>query len=1259
MLTELQPKFKRLKRGHKDDRSGRPRDVGDIFDDDEEDDQARALDGPRRTDPRGLEDEFAGFIEEDFEDEAGQALDEDDDADILRKPSKNVIGISDAAGLDEVALEDMKEAFGTGFEYDWALELQEQEGDEHGRQDPEDPDSITKGPELKDVFEPSQLADRMLTEKDNLIRITDQPERFQMARQQYKDLELTPEEYREESIWISDLLWPKKALGVEHKEAFQKSVAKVLEFMNINEFEVPFIFQHRKDYLIHAQKMQDKDHAEKLLNQTDLWDIFDLDLKFKALIDKRHALQRTYDNLVSVKDDGWKDSVIEEMLPAAVTMEELQDVQDYLYFQHSSRLADMAILNASSTQGPTQRRPGASKAQFDRIRTGKVYGLVRAFGISADAFAQNALKKEGRRHFTEDPHQRPEDMADSEDILDPPAYPTGAQCLKAARTMFAEEIAFSPKMRKVVRQTFFLNGIIDCYRTDKGLRKIDDQHPFYDFKYLRNQQLTDIARKPDRFLRMLNAEDEGLVEVKVRIENSGSFRKRLYGDLESDNFSEIADAWNQERRVALDMALTKLETLMARNVKEALKTECENEIAKFCREEYLRRLDQAPYKPKGMVIGTTPRVITFSNGSGSFGIGREPFCWVFVDENGRALGNGTLYDLTLGDPERGTEDSSDVQVFMNIMEYYKADVIGVSGFSAETRKLYKQIDDLVERKDLHGAEYEDEDGNNRTDKLEVMIVNDEVARLYQNSDRAIKENPTFATLTKYCVGLAKYLQDPMKEYASLKEDIISISFDPAQRFVPREKIIIALDTAMVDMVNICGVEINDAIGDTYIANLLPYVSGLGPRKAAQLLQVFGRKQGGVTNRSDFVGDAEKNILPAVGPKLWLNCSSFLYIDFDSSEPEADYLDATRVHPQDYDIGRKMAADALELDEEDIQAEIQENGPGAIVRKLIKDDAQEKVNDLILEEYAEQLEREFNQRKRATLETIRAELQQPYEELRRPFASLSTNDIFTMFTGETPDSLHEGMIVPIFIKKVADDYIEAKLDCGIEGTVPALSISNRSDVSAKQLFSARQIVQAKLTYLNRKQLIANFSLREDDIQKPHRREVDRMNDEWDDAQEKKDKESMMEKNDVSGRTQRVIKHPLFKSFNSTQAEEYLGSQARGDLVIRPSSKGLDHICVTWKVSDNIYQHIDVLELTKSNGLSSVTMLKVGGKYTYSDLDDLIVNHVKMMAKKVDEMMLHEKYQNLSKADTGKLPALLIPKCIADISFRPMVDHLHGS
>lgn len=384
---------------------------------------------------------------------------------------------------------------------------------------------------------------------------------------------------------------------------------------------------------------------------------------------------------------------------------------------------------------------------------------------------------------------------------------------------------------------------------------------------------------------------------------------------------------------------------------------------------------------------------------------------------------------------------------------------------------------------------------------------------------------------------------------------------------------------------------------------------------------------------------EEGKLQVMGPRVWNNCASFLYIEYDSSEPASDYLDNTRVHPEDYELGRKMAADALELDEEDVKAEIDEAGPGAVVRRLIKDEAQEKVNDLILEEYAEQLERNFNQRKRATLETIRAELQVPYEELRRNFALLSTDEIFTMLTGETRETLHEGMVVPVSIKRILnhETLLEVVLDCGVKGTVPGNELWDRPpnhDLALNQIFSVHQTVQAKILYLSRSAFEATMSIREDAVRRPYRKQFDRMRDEWDEAQEERDREILQEKNKESGRTQRVIKHPLFRSFNAAQAEEYLGSQARGDAVIRPSSKGLDHIAITWKVSDNVYQHIDVLELDKENEFSVGKTLKIGGKYVYSDLDELIVNHIKAMARKVDEITLHEKYQSGTKAETGQ-------------------------
>jgi len=49
---------------------------------------------------------------------------------------------------------------------------------------------------------------------------------------------------------------------------------------------------------------------------------------------------------------------------------------------------------------------------------------------------------------------------------------------------------------------------------------------------------------------------------------------------------------------------------------------------------------------------------------------------------------------------------------------------------------------------------------------------------------------------------------------------------------------------------------------------------------------------------------------------------------------------------------------------------------------------------------------------------------------------------------------------------------------------------------------------------------------------------------------------------------------------------------------------------------------------------------GGKYSFSDLDELIVNHVKAMARKVEELMVHEKYQKGSLSEIRKPPTFLL-------------------
>ncbi|KAI1492531.1 SH2 domain-containing protein [Biscogniauxia mediterranea] len=1212
-----QSKFKRLKRGHRDEdsRANERRGLDDMFSD--EDDEAVDERPYARPSHRGAADEFDDFIEEDYPVDEDERLRQMEDMEVARPRDKGLAGrIIDRTGLDKDALEDMEAIFGNGEEYQWALDEEEDE-EEREREE--------QTLELKDVFEPSQLSEKLLTDEDNEIRFTDEPERFQLDRKPFKQLQITADQFKEESHWIANLMWPKKQLSSDLQGPFHKAVGKVLEYFVVEELEVPYVFQHRKDYLIHARKTRNPDHrddpeapeyivnAEKLLTQDDLWRILELDIKFRSLIEKRNAIDKIYDNLREVAQIN--DEMIPEMLQQAVNMEELQDLQDYINFQYTSQLRDIATMNGV-TKG--NKRPGAKSSVFERIRKSKAYKFVKAYGISPDRLAQNALR-EGKKVISDDEQTLPIDLADS---LTDSDFPTGDQVMYQARQMYAEELFMSPRMRKHFRQNFYLMGEVSCYRTEKGLRRIDDSHPYYEIKYLINQEIRDLARRPELFLKMMKAEEEGLIEVKLRLQNEREFRRQLHAEFASENYSELADAWNEERQKVLDVAFTKLERVVVKGVKDTLRTACQEELLKLCREEYSKRLDQAPYKPKGMVLGTTPRVLALSNGMGD--PSRDPVFWAWVEEDGRVVEQGKFGNLA--------RDESQREAFVEVIERRKPDVIGIAGFSADTHRLIRDVENLVNEKGLMGPEYTDPDSDDyRSDLLEVVVVNDEVARLYKDSPRAQRDHPTLNSVTRYCVALAKYLQDPMKEYAALGKDVTSLLFNPCQHLLPQEKLLKHLETAMVDMVNLCGVDINEAVSDAYTANLLPYVAGLGPRKATSVIKAINTNGGVVNSRDELVGDPDNNKLPVVGPRVWNNCASFLYIEYDATNPASEPLDNTRVHPEDYELGRKMAADALELDEEDVKAETDENGTGAIVRKLFREDEQEKVNELILEEYAEQLEKNYSQRKRATLETIRAELQAPYEELRRNFSTLSPDQIFVMLTGETKESLAEGMIIPVNLRLVKDDFAIAKLDCGIEGRIESHEVSHRSNVSIREVIHVGQTVQAKLVDLNRKDFLAKLTLREEALRKPYKKHNDHDRGTWDYRLEDSDQDALREKDKVTGRTQRVINHPLFRPFNSTQAEEYLGSQSAGDVVIRPSSKGNDHLTVTWKVADNVYQHIDVLELHKESEFSVGKTLRIGGKYTYTDLDELIVDHVKAMAKKVDELMGHEKFKKGSLAD----------------------------
>ena len=80
---------------------------------------------------------------------------------------------------------------------------------------------------------------------------------------------------------------------------------------------------------------------------------------------------------------------------------------------------------------------------------------------------------------------------------------------------------------------------------------------------------------------------------------------------------------------------------------------------------------------------------------------------------------------------------------------------------------------------------------------------------------------------------------------------------------------------------------------------------------------------------------------------------------------------------------------------------------------------------------------------------------------------------------------------------------------------------------------------------------------------------RPKDEWYDQDaendEKKKEEDQKTKKKQTTYIKRVIVHPSFHNISFREAEKLMVTMDQGDVIIRPSSKGDDHLTVTWKVS----------------------------------------------------------------------------------------------
>lgn len=168
-----------------------------------------------------------------------------------------------------------------------------------------------------------------------------------------------------------------------------------------------------------------------------------------------------------------------------------------------------------------------------------------------------------------------------------------------------------------------------------------------------------------------------------------------------------------------------------------------------------------------MQAGEVASVLAISWGKGD--PQRDAITLVFLDKAGRLRETTKIDNLV---------DSDLRDEFIDILKRRNPDVIVVGGFHINTNKLTKVIRELLHPDTASGS------SNQQSFDIPITYVHDEVARMYQHSKRS-SEFSALSPTAKYCVGLARYAQSPLNEYAALGSDITAIAIEDNQHLVSK------------------------------------------------------------------------------------------------------------------------------------------------------------------------------------------------------------------------------------------------------------------------------------------------------------------------------------------------------------------------------------------------------------------------------------------------------------------------------------------
>ena len=362
---------------------------------------------------------------------------------------------------------------------------------------------------------------------------------------------------------------------------------------------------------------------------------------------------------------------------------------------------------------------------------------------------------------------------------------------------------------------------------------------------------------------------------------------------------------------------------------------------------------------------------------------------VALDRQGMLLSNDVIYP-TQGD-NREAEAAFKIK---KLCAQYKTEVIAIGNGTAgrETEEFMKGL---------------------KLEGVMIVMVNESGASVYSASPVAREEFPDSDITVRGAVSIGRRLMDPLAEL--VKIDPKAIGVGQYQHDVDQPELKKSLDDTVISCVNSVGVELNTASKE-----LLAYVSGLGPTLAKNIVE--HRNANGA-----FESRAALKKVARLGPKAFEQSAGFLRIRGGKNP-----LDSSAVHPERYEIVKKMAED-LGCSVSDLMSDAALRAKIDIPR-YISGDAGEP-----------------------TLRDILAELAKPGRDPREKFEAFSFGDV------QKIEDVLPGMKLPGIVTNVA--AFGAFVDIGVhqDGLVHISELSDNYVREASSVVKVRQ--QVKVTVLD--------------------------------------------------------------------------------------------------------------------------------------------------------------------------------------------------